>query len=115
MKSTFIGEIFLLDFKGRQVLYILTETKLDYIEDAVYHLQTTGFLLHLFFSPWQPGVSSTTEARRVPVRVARHGVCACSEQLGGGMSRGFNGPASTCPCREDLAASVGGSTLNSHR
>lgn len=51
MKSTFIGEIFLLDFKGRQVLYILTETKLDYIEDAVYHLQTTGFLLHLFFSP----------------------------------------------------------------
>lgn len=48
MKSTFIGEIFLLDFKGRQVLYILTETKLDYIEDAVYHLQTTGFF---FFTP----------------------------------------------------------------
>lgn len=47
MKSTFIGEIFLEDFWGRQVLYILTN-KLDYIEDAVYHLQTTGFLLHLF-------------------------------------------------------------------
>lgn len=52
MKSTFIGEIFREDFKGRQVLYILTETELYYIEDAVYHLQTTGFLLHLFFYPW---------------------------------------------------------------
>lgn len=50
MKSTFIREIFLLDFKGRQVLYILTKTKLDYIEDAVYHLQTTGFLYTCFFS-----------------------------------------------------------------
>lgn len=47
MKSTFIGEIFLEDFKGRQVLYILTETNwiISKTQSTIYRLQV--LLLHL--------------------------------------------------------------------
>lgn len=56
MKSTFIGGIFLEDFQGRQVLYIWTETELDYIEDAA-----TIYTLQVLFS-LESGLNSATEA-----------------------------------------------------
>lgn len=42
MKSTFIGEIFCGRFQGKTSTLHFDINKLDYIKDAVYHLQTTG-------------------------------------------------------------------------
>lgn len=43
MKSTFIGEILSGRFQGKTSTLHFDINKLDYIKDAVYHLQTTGF------------------------------------------------------------------------
>lgn len=78
LKSTFIGEIFLEDFqkKGKTSTLHLDINKLEYIEDAVNHLQNTGvgaegyvFVKVFFFSFFLRHLFSTCNVLGVILRI----------------------------------------------
>lgn len=75
MKSTFIGEIFLQDFKGRQVLYILTETNwiISKTQSTIYRLQVSfcTCVPHRMFFRSDSRVNPTTKAAG-PTCATRH-------------------------------------------